>query len=658
MKILTKYFEYTFLQISRCLILLFTFSLLFFTFHGYSQDSALLQGIKTIENAKGEKALKNTNSVWDVLFNWDVLKQSQSEAGVETDGTYIYTARYNSTSTTPQFYRYTMSGAIVDSFQISGVVAIRDLSYDGTYFYGGSNGAAIYEMDFTSHTLISTITCPAGTTVRHIAYDPLNDAFWVGGWNAGNRDFKLIDRSGLLINSIPEATHGLVSVYGTAYDGWTAGGPYLWAFDQGLSGEEVKICQINIATGQQTGISHDCVMDVASGITSPLAGGLFTFHNTGTGTTILGGCIQIQKVFGYDLSTCITPSIDAGVVTVSSPVSNCGLSSTETVNAQVKNFGSSSVSGFNISYQYASYAPVTEQITQSILPGQTINHTFSVPADFSTPGTYLLKVYTSLTNDESAVNDTAKIVINHLTPSAIPFNMGFESTDDLSGWTIWDQNNDNEAWFYFTGGGNTGSCSAAYEYSSIYQADDWIISSCIDLVQGMNYNISFYYKATGTAYYESLALYYGNLPVPDSMTTMIVDLPSFNNITYLQSSSSFTAPVSGSFYFGWHAYSQANMWKISLDDINISSIPAGLENVYDKDPVKIYLLQENNLLHIESENIISSLKIWNVAGQVMYSENKNFITKDICTAEFISGIYMIQAETDKGKISKKILINK
>jgi len=655
MKKFNKYFENPSLHIFRCIFGVFTFYLLLFTFHGYSQDAAGLKEVKTIENNKAEKASKSTNSVWDVLFNWNVQSQYNLEAGVETDGTYIYTASYN----TAMFYKYTMTGTIVDSFSITGVSAIRDLAYDGTYFYGGSNGAAIYEMDFTSHTLVSTITCPSGATVRHIAYDPANDAFWVGGWNTGNRDFKLIDRSGQLINSIPAATHGLTSVYGTAYDGWTPGGPYLWAFDQGQSGEEVKIYQVNINTGQQTGVSHDCALDVASGIASPLAGGLFSFHNTSTGTTMLGGCIQMVRVFGYDLATCITPAVDVGVIAITNPVSSCDLSGSEPITVKVKNFGSAPVTGCQISYELAIFQTDTETISQTIQPGDTVDFTFTIQGDFTNLGGYLLTVYTMLQGDESNVNDTIRAAIYHSSSSNVPYTMGFEANEDLTGWTIIDANNDQFTWYYDNAHSHNGSYGCTYYYNSdaITPANDWIISKCVNLDHDVNYQISFWYKTASSNYHEKLALYYGTQPNMTAMSTMLVDLNNINNASYLQSTTSFTVPASGNYYFGWHVYSNPNQWYIDIDDVSISAM-AGLENISGETHVNVYLLQGNSSLHIESESLVSSVKIWNTAGQIVYSGNEAFVAKDINVSEYLVGIYMVQVETTKGIVSEKIVINK
>jgi len=222
-------------------------------------------------------------ALWDMQFNFNLETASGAlgNAGGEFDGTYYYTTRWASNL----IHQYDMAGNLVQEFSIPGVTGLRDLAYDGTYFYGGAAANTIFIMDFTTQTLIGTITSPEG--VRNIAYDSANDGFWVGNWTT---DIVLVDRSGATLASIPAATHALTSVYGSAYDEYSAGGPYLWLFHQGVSGAEAHIAQIDIATGMQTGVTHDMLVDFPA--TSPLAGGLWVNSGVASGFASIGGVAQ------------------------------------------------------------------------------------------------------------------------------------------------------------------------------------------------------------------------------------------------------------------------------------------------------------------------------------------------------------------------------
>ena len=226
---------------------------------------------------------------WDLQFVYPV-GVGEGEAGIETDGNYIYTTKWNGNA----FYKYELDGTYVGEFTVAGCPgSIRDLAYDGQYFYGGAASNTVYEMDFEAQTVISTINAPIA--VRAIAYDSDNDGFWANNWSD---EITLFDRSGNILNSFPCGTH--LSYYGFAYDNFSEGGPYLWGFSQ--DGTANLIVQFDIATGLETGATYDVFADPLVGITTGIAGGLFIAENVFVpGTVTIGGMSQNDLFFGYEL---------------------------------------------------------------------------------------------------------------------------------------------------------------------------------------------------------------------------------------------------------------------------------------------------------------------------------------------------------------------
>jgi hypothetical protein len=220
---------------------------------------------------------------------------------VESNGTYIYASKFNGNS----FVKFNTSGNYIGTFTIPGTTGIRDLAYDGTYFYGGNATNKIYKMNFTTQTLVDSISCPAGTYVSSIAYDSQNDAFWV---SSGNSAIKLISRSGIQLDIIPAANHGLQWIIGSAYDHWSEGGPYLWLFDMGVNQNVSNIVQLKLSTKMPTGLVHDVTQDVAPAGSS--AKGLFAKENLFQGTVTLGGIYwspTYDGTFGYAIASTVPP---------------------------------------------------------------------------------------------------------------------------------------------------------------------------------------------------------------------------------------------------------------------------------------------------------------------------------------------------------------
>ena len=206
-----------------------------------------------------------TDAQWDILgtFNATVAPNQ----AVESDGTFIYTTSWKSGSFS-KFQNVNGTWTWVEDFTIAGASAIRDLTFDGTYFYGAAANTTIFKMDFTTKTLVGTIT--TASAVRHLAYDPTadggNGGFWYGDWATLN----LCKMDGSTITTVTGL--GLEGMYGSTVDVASTGGPFLWLFDQGGSG--VEIVQMSIATKTLTGVVHAATDLPGYAGSDAIAGGL------------------------------------------------------------------------------------------------------------------------------------------------------------------------------------------------------------------------------------------------------------------------------------------------------------------------------------------------------------------------------------------------
>ncbi len=217
-------------------------------------------------------------AIWDVLFTFNTA--GASRPGVETDGTYIYTAQWNGAN----FGKFQNSGGtwtLVNEFTVAGASNIRDLAYDGTYFYGGSASTTIYKMDFNTQTLVGTIST-SGVNVRHIGFDPVNNGFWTGDWAT----MSLVSMTGATVQT---ANTGLSAQYGNAYDPQSSGGPFLWIYDQNGSGADLH--QMAIATMTMTGVTK-ATTDLPGFLGGSIAGGLASDN----GNLVAGKFILICNV--------------------------------------------------------------------------------------------------------------------------------------------------------------------------------------------------------------------------------------------------------------------------------------------------------------------------------------------------------------------------
>jgi hypothetical protein len=96
----------------------------------------------------------------------------------------------------------------------------------------------------------------------------------------------------------------------------------------------------------------------------------------------------------------------------------------EQITTQVINFGTDTVTGFNLAYKVNENSSVSEHFSKLINPGDTISVSFSVQADLTGNGTYNILVYGFNNNDSFLANDTSKLALVNtaITPVENPEN--------------------------------------------------------------------------------------------------------------------------------------------------------------------------------------------------------------------------------------------
>ena len=192
----------------------------------------------------------------------------------------------------------------------------------------------------------------------------------------------------------------------------------------------------------------------------------------------------------------------------------CDLSSAEPVTVQFKNFGLDDQDTLIFNYQVDANPVVTDTVYQTVVPGDDIVHTFSVPADLSIAATtYQFTAWTSLPGDNNTFNDTLSnyTITNTLTT-------GMNLVQDFDGWTsggqvlsdFWEQDDtDSYNWTVGTGpspGANTGpngdhttgSANYLYTENNFTAVVARVISPCLDFTGNTYPKVDFWYHMWGT----------------------------------------------------------------------------------------------------------------------------------------------------------------
>ena len=113
------------------------------------------------------------------------------------------------------------------------------------------------------------------------------------------------------------------------------------------------------------------------------------------------------------------PANDLSVVAGAVP-SGCELTATETLEAWVVNAGLVAETGFAVEYSVNGGTAVSETITSSLNPGDTLMHMFTTTADMSADGMYVVDFSVVLSTDVDTTNNHLIGVMagNYITPAA------------------------------------------------------------------------------------------------------------------------------------------------------------------------------------------------------------------------------------------------
>jgi hypothetical protein len=129
---------------------------------------------------------------------------------------------------------------------------------------------------------------------------------------------------------------------------------------------------------------------------------------------------------------------DAGVQAVTAPAVSCGLGNAVPVTVTLKNYGSTPVGNFPVTYKVNQNAEVTEIFSGSLPVQGSASFTFSQTADLSISQPYTIRAYTSVALDSVTTNDESSTKLAKLIAPVSPQPLlGYNGSNLADVWTGW-----------------------------------------------------------------------------------------------------------------------------------------------------------------------------------------------------------------------------
>lgn len=275
------------------------------------------------QKAKFIESARSDSSNWSLLF--DHLFGDPSYYGGYYGATFVEPTStfWISIGHTDLIYEMSSDGSVIDSFSVDGVQFITSMTTDGEHVYAVTYNQYVLEIDPITKTLVNTIVPVIPQTAVAVAYDPEadngNGGFWLNIWH---QDIVLIDRQGVMLDSIPWGNLSPALIYGIEFDNYSDGGPYIWAMDIGNSYNTPQtIRQIDLDTKMFTDVQYTVTNDIALNEYYIIGEDLFITPDLYEGTLVLGGVVTgfpYNHLFGYDIGS-TTPQTGPGNATFPQP---------------------------------------------------------------------------------------------------------------------------------------------------------------------------------------------------------------------------------------------------------------------------------------------------------------------------------------------------
>ena len=546
--------------------------------------------------------------------------------------------------------------------------------------------------------LLTSPALNAGKIIFQNSFTPFFSEDFAGGFSSG---WQAIDRAGNGVNWHYTTT----GTYNTLYDslsvvGTTAVNGYMIydsdSANTSVGGENADLISpsINCSSHPNVHLSFNEYLihynDTATLLVSNNGINWTQFHNSSAGLAAQTGTtnphtvdVDISSVaanqstvyirFNYradfsffwmidDVHLYEAPAKDGSISNITSPVTHCmPLSSTEPVTVIVFNNGGDSIKGgFDLTFIADNGTPVTENVTNVIASGASLNYTFTGTADFSTPGNHTIIAYITFAGDTISSNDTLSSNVYsgpHIINTSNSYSNGFEISDDLSGFITEDNNADSITWNISNVSPHSGIYCA--QISSV-MANDWYFTTCLDLDSSIIYKLAYYYRTSSTATQANFQIKIGTSQSSGSMTQEIVPFSLITNIFYQHASVQFNVGNSGTYYLGLHVQNGDSLTGFRIDDLNISPDSGLSISAINNITVSVFPNPSSGIFFIntkQNSSIGYAIEIISPTGKLISSKLADRLIKyEIDLHDQPAGIYLLRVISENGISTRKISI--
>ncbi len=232
------------------------------------------------------------------------------------------------------------------------------------------------------------------------------------------------------------------------------------------------------------------------------------------------------------------------------------------------------------------------------------------------------------------------------------------------GWSIENNNDQNLCWHRISNNATytTNAHSAPNAMHMIFgmmnPLNDWLFTPPMVMETNKKYNIKFWYKVSvyDGSTSEKMKVVIGNDNTSAGMAGKQVIFQNENLNTdfdeWQEHLYEFTPQANGTYYIGFHAYSNELQYLIHLDDVSISSTPLGIDNISSK--ISIYPNPTSGIVKFDVE-ANCKVDFFDATGKLVLSENISASKNSIDLSGLNSNLFFVRITEGNNVSFTKIL---
>ena len=403
---------------------------------------------------------------------------------------------------------------------------------------------------------------------------------------------------------------------------------------------------------------------------------------------------------------------DLSMVSITNPVSDCSLSSSEMVTVTIQNSGANTQQGFDISMIVDGGSVVTETIQDSIQGDSTMEYTFTGTADLSGYGDHTIMVYTSLSGDNNTSDDTVMVTVRNK-QTVPPTTQGADVCPAAGSATISSGSNALINWYDASIGGNLVGSGSSLTVDNVnsnitYYAEATAFTQynvATDTSMGTygfySFSAGLYFSAAQDIYLGEVTVYSDtigyaevmivgvdtlyhelvNLVAGENVLSINTVIPQGNNYQIMTTDSmsvglirnnagavypyaelgvvSIDAPLNllGGYYYFFYNWDVRVLDCVSSRSATEITICSSIENKLNS-TVAIYPNPTKGSVNVELSNVEknTSIDVISVTGSTLKSVTVNNNVTTINVSDFSAGIYTVRIQNETGVDYQKLII--